>query len=189
MPDCAHIDLDPHEGPAVFLDPRAYTTFGELIDDLFMDYLSSRFPVESYGDRWVLENVFPSQIPAPLEWVEQAPCPLRELKAKDWKYSAAPAELLITPKSWFSIHEITLEDKFIGLALKSAQAMQACLSRMGRKTLPFLLRGLEEVRAEDINESEYPYKLVLRRNYYPADKAGRIWAETELPSKESLRFL
>jgi hypothetical protein len=200
MPDCARIDLGRRDRAALYIDPDKYATFGEFIDELFVNYLSDRFPKFSYGSKWVLAAKPSARVAAPLEWAERAPCPLRELSTKQWKFRTTLEEQYVVPSSLWRVSPIGKGDGFYGVALKTEKLALAYQQWRIPKELisPPSLDILERVQFQDIDESQYPYRLVLQDNQrHSRSKKGRlgpprgwgIWAETRPVPKEQLEFL
>jgi hypothetical protein len=103
----------------VLIDPNAYQTLGELLDELYVEYLSEKFPLLSYGQNWVLEESVTQTIAAPLEWALRAPLPFTDLSRERWAYTRTLADERITESSAWRVRSISKEDLFFGMALQS----------------------------------------------------------------------
>lgn len=89
-----YFSADPISGAAFAAD--RYHTIRELLDDLYVTYLSSLFPPFSYGESWILAagaggTGRVGRCLVPLDWLSAVGLPIREV-AGDWQ-NLTPAEV------------------------------------------------------------------------------------------------
>lgn len=69
-------------GPGVAVESDRYPTLRELLDDLYVSYLSKTFPPFSYGERWILRGR--RRCVVPIGWLSAIGAPLRSI-AENWQ--------------------------------------------------------------------------------------------------------
>lgn len=75
----------------LFVDPSAYSSLGHLLDDVFVEYLSNRFPPFSYGKLWHLQRE---------RWGGAAPLALDWWYTDDSRYQHDAGSLLESPSKY-----------------------------------------------------------------------------------------
>jgi len=90
----------------IAVDPHQYLSFGELLDDLFQNYLSSQFDPYTYGSQWVVQGeTSDMRLLVPLQWVSQQGHAIHEI-APQWM-SSSLSELDLTPNTHWTISAIS----------------------------------------------------------------------------------
>jgi len=87
---------------SIFIAPERYSSFGEMLDEIFVAYLGDAFPPFSYGSEWLIwDQPWRGRVLLPWESVMVPDAAVHEL-APTW-VKQSPAELGITPRSDWTI--------------------------------------------------------------------------------------
>lgn len=90
----------------IAVTPALYATFGELLDDIYANYLSENLDSYSYGLDWLVEGgSFSDLILVPWQWIKKGPVSLHKL-APEW-FVHSPAQLGVVPKSQWKLEAIS----------------------------------------------------------------------------------
>jgi hypothetical protein len=82
-------------GVRILIDPDSYLTIGEMLDDLFIHYLSDTVQPYSYGSEWLIASGgegFSNLVLVPLIWIGQPLQPVHGIAAS-WLTSVSPKDL------------------------------------------------------------------------------------------------
>ena len=91
----------------IAIDPARYSGIGEILDDLFMHYLSENVKPYTYGSQWLVAGEpFDTRILAPWEWVRQPGRPVHQV-APSWGTSVTPTEAGVVPGSRWKLFGIS----------------------------------------------------------------------------------
>jgi hypothetical protein len=100
----------PGEGAAFASDQ--YSTFQELLDELYVNYLREQYPPFSYGEAWVLRDG--QRYITPLAWLS-VPCSPVDAIAKGWK-SISPSAAGIYVNRGYMVRDPRGDDHFGAIA-------------------------------------------------------------------------
>jgi hypothetical protein len=167
MPGHAEISLDRNR--SVFIDPLKYNSLGEMLDEVYLQYLSNQFPPLTYGEKWIIQGwgeAGESVAIAPIEWAEKRVA-IHSLRDKGWQYTVTLQQQGVDASTLWRALELSERDKFIGLAIRSEWAAKLVASHP--KGLYMIARDLTPVDIEGIDLSEYPHQLVLMDRWMEED--------------------
>jgi hypothetical protein len=165
----------------VGVNPFLYPTFNQLLDDLFIEYLSDRVEPFTYGSRWILINQS-GVILAPPLWVSDTSRAIGHTSAS-WLISAIPSELGIIPGSSWDI-EIAARNAagirwraapFV-LAFTTEEAMTIALRH--EKALYLMKREgvFKETTLTELERGKYVRVLVIS-NHVAGPRGGLVLAQ------------
>jgi hypothetical protein len=84
----------------IAMNPSAYMSFAQMLDDMFSHYLSNVFAPYSYGEEWILSRE--KQLLVPLVWVTNRGKAVSKI-CPTWASHWAPSELSVRPGSFWHI--------------------------------------------------------------------------------------
>ncbi len=148
------------ENSCALIDPTSYGTVGDLLDELFSEYLLGTFEPYSYGQSWLL-SCGEFQVLAPLAWVATKRRPVREAEP-DWQ-EQSPKEIGIWPGEFLSVislKEWPWNEPFYGLATNDKDLFKRV---SGLPKVVYLERDrLSPIAVDEFDEGRYKFKCVLR---------------------------
>jgi hypothetical protein len=136
----AAIYFSKHSGEGAAVAPDRYGTLRELLDDLYISYLSSKFPPSTYGENWVL--VGKARCIVPLVWLSAIGASVHTI-AEGWQ-SIRPSDAGLVIDRGFTVNSPE-ERQFFGIIADDARVLdtvedqikaQAILSHKGGPVLP-----------------------------------------------------
>jgi hypothetical protein len=87
-----------YENLCIAVDPQQYSSFDEILDDLFANYLFSHFGPFTYGSKWIIsEEGLGGRLLVPAQWVTDHV--IHEI-APEWIFSSIAELGLIPNTSW-----------------------------------------------------------------------------------------
>jgi serine/threonine protein kinase len=171
------------------VNPLRYTTFREMLDDLFINHVSKAFRPFSYGSDWFLVCSYPFHglVAVPLKWVGQPNQSIIDVDAS-WALSVTPQELEIKPgTTWEIVTKNTYSEGWGYCAFVANDPDLASLILSGPKGIALAEReGLCYRRiASEVVASNYRYKGVLR--CFKDDLAGWIFVPSGKVMREEIK--
>lgn len=91
-----------HSDLTIAIDPTQYSRIGNLLDDLFIFYLSEYLNPFTYGSEWLLTGAWNNHLILPWEWVLSPEQPVHKV-APDWQSAVSPSEAGIIAGSYWRI--------------------------------------------------------------------------------------
>jgi hypothetical protein len=190
--DLAHFEM-PRFGQEpdlhVAMDARSYSTFGELLDDLFMNYLAQHVPAFSYGSHWILTgSPFSKNLVLPWEWVKEPGKALVEI-APQWASQMSPQDVGINNSGTWTIE--TNLNRSINTAYVAAfntDRFVLKLARSAKSIWMFMKLGhLQQVPIDGFDPSKYEFTRVYQ-DWLNIGLQGQVVVETGREPTSELEY-
>jgi CHAT domain len=156
------------------INPSAYGSIRELLDELFIKALAGRFAPYSYGVEWILSSKYPSrmQAVAPLAWAVGGNQSVLQV-SPEW-FGTELKEVGILPDSSWEVDQFGWGRKYYGVATNS-ETLSRALQRHP-KAIAMVRGQLKSIPIDELDESKYIFKYVFR-DWLDRGPAGRILIE------------
>jgi hypothetical protein len=146
----------------ILVDPEAYGSIRDLLDDLYVNYLHDRVPVLSYGERWLLSvGRWPELLVAPWYWFSRRGTTLRD-DLRVWLRTTTPAAAGLHRGSHAGVllpeSDLRRED-FLVIATNLDVVHEIATTQP--KGLALLARELVTVPPEEFDGERYRHAIVL----------------------------
>lgn len=182
---------DDYRGGNILIKPNEYKNLGELLDDIYINYLSNFFPPYSYGANWIITN-HRFNILVPPDWVIHRGEPIYNINPNWIKYVTLE-KLNIVVDSYFEIIGIKERPKngmrwrdlpkvyafgsnnkeLVDLVLKNSKAI-ALLKQKG---------FISDTTVNEYDTTELKFKYVMDDWLSCSDKGALIGLDKSLPDE------
>jgi serine/threonine protein kinase len=151
---CICVALSTQGSAGVVFDVAGYKKVVQVLDDLYIDHLATRFQPFSYGRDWVLSRE--SQVIVPWEWLAT-----KKLNSA-WQSMTLDEGNLLAGDVLRVIDIRSTDDAFYGIAAKN-EPFYECLLDGSKACLLAVQEGLaREALATEIEIAEYPWASIHR---------------------------
>lgn len=165
----------------VVIDPRAYTSVAQMLDDLFMAYLSNRVRPITYGKEWIIQGrarptrgINPDRIVAPWSFLRHRwTRPIAEYDS-GWGGTSLQTFDMIAGSVWKikwaanrdSDESFRVYDEPIGLAVQSDALFEAVMCGEGKQPASLEMAGyLECADFEQVDPCDYRHAIVISNTF------------------------
>lgn len=151
-------------GKVIAINPTAFGSVQELLDEIYIHYLSSTLSPYSYGEQWVLcGEPFNTRIACPIDWIQTDALPITDC-VPDWGSRTSLADQGFDPGSrWMLVlkGDYGFGDSFYGLKTNNAELF--AIANKHAKAISYLMsqRGLSESSVSESGNS-FRYQSVYR---------------------------
>lgn len=156
------VDTSRHDdGQRLLVDIDAFPTVGELLEALFMGFLSERFAPFSYGREWLLVSEWGPHVLAPISWL-QAGCIAVSRVDPEWMTMRSLNEVGVDRDSRWKIESVETVDDYIAVIAKDERLRKAlCTHPKAIAMVDMTLATDSEIAAAGSDES-----FVLRNRWH-----------------------